>query len=172
MNYIICPKCLTKNSVYRSICANCGENLMNAKVTVEGQPSTSPATAQPQPVSSRPPTASASYSNSAAVQNRTQNPPSAIRFSNKYSVLKGIAVFCNTIAIMMVILAVIIAFAGFYLFTLQYAYVLAALLFAVIFGVSGYVTYKLIAESIYVMIDIEMNTRQTAAFMKYMIDHD
>lgn len=71
----------------------------------------------------------------------------------------------------MAVLASIFGFVGFILLFTDGVVGLSIMLMAIIFGVSSYVLYKLVAESIFVILDIEMNTRQTAAYMKYLIDH-
>jgi hypothetical protein len=163
MNYIVCPKCETENSVYRTICVNCGENLMEAKISLGLQPlaPSSPATQSTRPATT-----------SSAPQRTTPNPSHTLRFPTKFSAFKGIADLCNTIAVIMAVLATIIGFVGFIVLFSEGVIGLALIFFAVLFGVSGYVAYKLIAESIYVILDIEMNTRQTAAYLKFWIDHD
>lgn len=71
----------------------------------------------------------------------------------------------------MAVLASILGFVGFILLFTDGGLGLSVILIALVFGVSSYVVYKLVAESIFVILDIEMNTRQTAAYMKYLIDH-
>lgn len=162
-NILICPECVTKNSVYRTVCTNCGASLIDVTVSVEGQTPGAPPPAESKPA----PSLSSMPKTQQGPHDRTQS----IRFPIKYTALKGIANLYNTIAIIMAVLANILGFVGFILLFTDGVVGLSIMLMAIVFGVSSYVLYKLVAESIFVILDIEMNTRQTATYMKYLIDH-
>ena len=164
MNYIVCPKCSFENKGSRSICFNCGENLAGGRILVKDQvPSSASGDIPPQ---------SQAPARESATQSGVSAPSQKMRFINKYSALKGIADLCNTIASIMAILAGIIGFVGLITLFSEFLLGLAIILFAATFGVSGYVIYKILAESIHVILDIEMNTRQTAAYTKFLLDRE
>ena len=165
MNYIVCPKCSFENKGSRSICFNCGENLAGGRIVVKDQAPTSSSFGGPTPQSQAP-------ARESATQSGVSAPSQKMRFTNKYSALKGIADLCNTIASIMAVLAGIVGFVGLISLFSEFLLGLAIILFAAAFGVSGYVIYKILAESIHVILDIEMNTRQTAAYTKFLIDRE
>jgi hypothetical protein len=137
--------------------------LEDVKVSVQGQTPGAPPPAESKPA----PSLSSMPKPQQGPHDRTQS----IRFPIKYTALKGIANLCNTIAVIMAVLASILGFVGFILLFTDGVEGLLVILIALVFGVSSYVLYKLVAESIFVILDIEMNTRQTTAYMKYLIDH-
>jgi hypothetical protein len=164
MNLIICPKCSFENQGSLRNCVNCGENLAGGKISVKGQAQSSSfgGTTHQRPTQLR----------ETSNQTRQMNPTQKIRFENKYSALNGIADLCNTIASIMAILAGIVGFVGLIILFSEFLLGLALILLAAVFGVSGYIIYKILAESIFVILDIEMNTRQTAAYTKYLVDRE
>lgn len=79
---------------------------------------------------------------------------------------------CNALAIITVILANIVGLVGFILlFTDEGVLGLVILIIGLIYGTFSYVVFKILTEGILVLLDIEMNTRQTAKFTKYLVDH-
>jgi hypothetical protein len=164
MNTIVCPKCSFENKGSRSICFNCGENLAGGRIIVKDQASSSFGGTAPQ---------SLAPSREAAARSGGTAPSPKMRFTNKYSALKAIADLCNTIASIMAILAGIVGFVGLINLFRDGGFILglALILFAAVFGVSGYIIYKILAEAIFVILDIEMNTRQTAAYTKHIMDN-
>lgn len=167
-NILICPECVTENSVCRTVCTHCGAILIEVAVSVQGQTPGAPPPAESKPAPSLSSMPSSPPPPRPAAPQRKLN---TLQFSTKYTALKGIASLCNTIAVIMAVLASILGFVGFILLFTDGGLGLLVMLMALVFGVSSYVLYKLVAESIFVILDIEMNTRQTAAYMKYLIDH-
>jgi hypothetical protein len=163
MNTIVCPKCSFENKGSRSICFNCGENLAGGRIIVKDQASSSFDGTAPQ---------SLTPAIESAARSGVTAPSQKMRFTNKYSALKAIADLCNTIASIMAILAGIVGFVGLIILFSEFLLGLALILLAAVFGVSGYIIYKILAESIFVILDIEMNTRQTAAYTKYLVDRE
>lgn len=162
MNYIICPKCSFENKTPRLNCFECGEVLAGGKVIKKEGASSSYGNQTPR---------SRTSSSGTTPQPRVTPPSQKIRFENKYSALRAIANFCQTIAIIMVVVAGIIGFVGLIFLFDKGAIGLVIIVFAAIFGVSGYVFYKVLAESIFVILDIEANTRQSAAYLRNIMDN-
>ncbi|GEM_PF-3487276 len=79
---------------------------------------------------------------------------------------------CNTLVIITVILASSVGLVGFImLFTDEGELGLIILIVGLIYGTFSYVVFKILTEGILVLLNIEMNTRQTAKFTKYLVDH-
>ncbi len=132
-----------------------------------------PQTAQQQTLASAPSSPAAFTASQDPVSHRGQTRPSqSIQFSSKYSLLKGMANLCNTLVIITVILASSVGLVGFImLFTDEGELGLIILIIGLIYGTFSYVVFKILTEGILVLLDIEMNTRQTAKFTKYLVDH-
>lgn len=130
-------------------------------------------TAQQHTPASAPSSPAAFTASQDPVSYRGQARPSrSIQFPSKFSVLKGIANLCNALAIITVILANIVGLVGFILlFTDEGVLGLVILIIGLIYGTFSYVVFKILTEGILVLLDIEMNTRQTAKFTKYLVDH-
>lgn len=95
--------------------------------------------------------------------------PSAA-FAQKYGVLRGISNFCNVLAIIFAVIGGIGGLVGLFMLFSRGSLGLPIILGSAIFAVSGYIAYKLIGEAIMVLVDIEMNTRQSAAHAQALIN--
>jgi hypothetical protein len=163
VNKIICPKCLSENNEDRITCWECGEELDSQCLSIDKQtphiPSESAKTQIPMPSRNIP-----------SSQKRYSSGLASLSFNTKYHALKSIADFCNLIAIIFAVVGGIGVFLGFVILLQDTVLGLVVIVGACSFGVSGYVGYKIIAEGISVILDIEMNTRQTATFTKLLVE--
>jgi hypothetical protein len=164
VNKIICPKCLKENNEDRLVCWECGTELNNKSISSDKQTSQngSESVNTQLPISSR---------NTPSSHKRYSSGLASLRFGTKYHALEGIAGVCNTIATIFAVIAGIGVFFGFVLLFRDGILGFGVMVAAGLFGVSGYIGYKLIAEAISVILDIEMNTRQTAAYTKLLVEN-
>jgi hypothetical protein len=86
----------------------------------------------------------------------------------KYGVLRGIASFCSIVAGAALVIGGLGFFVGVIMLALDDLRLIGILLMvgSVLFAVTGYIIFKIYAEGIYVLLDIEMNTRQTAVYSR------
>lgn len=140
MNVIICPDCEFENLTTSRYCQKCGYSLSN----IPPAPSVPP----PPP---KPP-------------GQTTQPKSAAtpRPGRDYGALRGIAQLCVTLSYGVLIMTAIGSF--YSLIRMGDSFLLGAgsLLGVLLVGGFFYVVARVIAESIYVLLDIEENTRLTA----------
>lgn len=142
-----CATCGEENSENSWFCSKCGEALTEV-----------------------------SQNRSSQVHTETRKPsqPSPIKlqmqFNQKFGALRGIANLCNSIATIFLVIAGIAALVGLFIMFKEFVPGVMVILAAAIIGASYYIAFKLIAESIQVIIDIEMNTRQTASFNKAILE--
>lgn len=144
MNVIICPDCEFENLTTSRYCQKCGHSLSNVP------PTNTPSVPPPPPKSS----------------GQTSQPRPVVVFPSRpgrdYGALRGIAQLCVVLSYGVLILVVI---GGIYSLGLMPESFLtgAGTLFAVaLVGGFFYIVARVIAESIYVLLDIEENTRLTA----------
>lgn len=148
-----CPKCGEANMEKSNFCQNCGELLAldaeaEAAAPAQSFQSTS---AGPEPFVTR-------QSYSPAPGPAAANVPA----KRDYSALRGVAALCKLISWIFVGLAILQVIGGFIVLFDSFLTGMAVIMGAVVFGAVGYVFWRIIAESILVILDIESNTRATA----------
>jgi hypothetical protein len=140
MSTIYCNSCGTENLDSMKFCKQCGSKL------------------------------TASESGDSTVQTfsgaRTAVSASPVRIEVKYKALRTIASLCRFLSYLFVGLAVLGAIGGFILLSDSVLTRLGALLGAFVWGAITYIFWQIIAESISVLLDIEVNTRQAAAALE------
>jgi hypothetical protein len=147
-----CPKCGEANAEKTNFCLNCGEQLTLEEETVAA------AEPQPAPVVAAPAAAAAAQSVPAVAAPVGVNLPA----KRDYTALRGVAALCKIISWVFVGLAVLQVIGGVIVLLNDFLVGLGVIVGALIVGAIGYVFWRIIAESILVILDIEDNTRQTA----------
>jgi len=145
MATIICESCGTENPDSVKFCKQCGARLAAAPA-----PAMAAST-----VYSTPPGAAA-------------NP-----FEKRYGALRGIAALCKTLAVIFAILSLLGGIGyGFFFGDMIGARMTGAFIGLILAFISATITYlfwRVIGESISVMLDIEENTRRSAALLEQQL---
>lgn len=138
---IICDSCGAENLDNMKFCKQCGSKLtVSESVDSEGQIPGGRATA-------------------------VSNAP--VTVENKYTALRGIASLCRLLGWVFVGLAGLGALFGLItIFSDSFFTGLGFIVGAAIWGAVMYIFWNIIAESISVLLDIEMNTRRAAAILE------
>lgn len=160
---ITCPKCQSFNKPGRNVCWNCGVNLKDPTII---QSQAIPIQPKPNPA---PKSTSDRNTSFKALKNvRT------LTFQQEYPTLKSISNLCQTIAGGFVVLAIVIGIAGLIRLFSDGSFLLglSIIIGAIVFGLSGYIIYSLIAEGINVILDIELNTRKTATYSQKLYEQE
>lgn len=143
---VICDNCGTENAPNVRFCKQCGTKM--------AEPVASAVAAQPaQPAWTATPSSPATPSR-APVPNLAEK---------RYGALRGIASLCRILGYVAAGLTII---GGLIYFLLDLGlFGFGALLLALIVAAVQYITWRIVAESISVLLDIEENTRLTARFL-------
>ena len=162
MKIITCPKCNTDNG--RNLyCWNCGNDLRSFSTDQSGIRETSyyppKSTSTEQSVRratiSQPPKSTFTYQQSFS------------NTSHDYSALRGIASLCHIIAVGgLILIGSVGVIGGLIAMSESFIGGVGILVSAAISGFLNYIVFKVIAESIFVILDIEANTRRAAASME------
>lgn len=136
MDRIVCPNCEMENLTTSRYCQKCGHSLSNKP------PISKPFVPTPGPVPPRPAVVS---------------PP-----SRDYGALRGIAQLCVTLSYGVLALTILGGMYGLVRMADSFLLGAGTLLLDALVGGFFYVVARVIAESIYVLLDIEENTRLTA----------
>lgn len=136
MNMLICNNCGAENLDNVKFCKQCGSKLST-----------------PEQVASTP--------------ERTAVSAATTQIENKYTALRGIASLCRLLGWVFVGLAGLGALFGVIaIFSDSFFSGLGYIIGAAIWGAVMYIFWNIIAESISVLLDIEMNTRRAAALLE------
>jgi hypothetical protein len=145
METVTCPRCNNDNRKGNLHCWNCGWKL---GTPFANQPSERPTSYQ---VPKFTPSYSRSYSSS----------------PHDYSALRGIASLCHIIAVGgLILIGAVGLIGGLIAMSDNFIGGVGILISAAISGFLNYIIFKVIAESIFVILDIEANTRRAAASME------
>lgn len=139
MNTVMCENCGTVNPDNVKFCKQCGNRL----------PVTTPMSSAEIP---------SMYSS---------DQPAAFQMERRYGALRGIAAFLKTLGIILAVLT--LAAGAIYFFLLvdsSFFIALASLIGAVISALLTYLLFLVMSEIISVQLDIEENTRRTAALLE------
>jgi len=154
MDLIICPTCQQENQTNAAFCGNCGSNLKDVPRT-ESKPIVQNTMWQDQP---QPVLQQGMQRPSAYAPTLSPAHPS----SRKYASLQGIAALCSTLAIGVLVLAGLGVLGGLLVMTDSFIAGLGAIFVVAISATPIYVFLRVISESIFVILDIEANTRNSS----------
>lgn len=152
---ISCENCGTENVSGVKFCKQCGNKLERSDQTAVAGQSSAPATAKER---------SGSFTSTA--QRTTPVSHSTVRAENKYTALRGIARLCRTLSWIFVGLASLIALGGLVAMFDSFLAGVGTIIGAAVWGAVAYIFWQIVAESISVLLDIEANTRRTAALLE------
>jgi hypothetical protein len=153
MATIICENCGTENPDSVKFCKQCGARLATA-------------VAVPAPVMAAPAAAMAATAAWPAAAGQVAGP-----FERRYGALRGIAALCKILAIVFAVLTILggLLSSSFYGDLLGIGVLLGAIIGLIVSLIPAaivYIFWRVIGESISVQLDIEENTRRTAAFLE------
>jgi uncharacterized membrane protein YvbJ len=158
MSTVNCANCGAENPTHVNFCRQCGSKLKNEEQAADPPiAATTTAPIKEQPV----------YARSGTLTTPTQARQSDAEKEKRYGALRGIATMCQALAIASAIIIVLLGVILFFVllsesFSMAISTVTGALLSAAIV----YIVWRIIGESISVLLDIEENTRQTAFLLQ------
>jgi len=157
MELILCPNCQQENQANAMFCGNCGSRLPEAPSS-EAQSMVQNAVWQ----ESSPPAFQGvrpSY---------TPSPSPTYSPSRKYAALQGVAALCATLSIGVLILAGLGVLGSLILMTDSFLAGFGALFLVAINATPIYIFLRVVSESIFVILDIESNTRNASISLERM----
>lgn len=165
----VCASCGTENSVTSKFCLSCG-GALNGASAEEGESSAVGQSWPEQgwaPSTSTPAVATGKQAASARQAQGAGAGYSASSFaSGDYGAMRGLAQLCRFISYVFVGAAILGGLVGLITITRSFTMGLGMIVSAALFGAFNYIIFRLLGESISVIIDIEANTRRTAQLLE------
>lgn len=165
----VCASCGSENSVSSKFCLNCGSALNGENKTKDDGREVGRAW----PEQGWTPTdggVEAAAKKQAAPARQSQGAQTGYASSSfaagNYGALRGLAQLCRFIGFLFVGAAVLGGLVGLFMMTRSFTAGLGVIVSSALFGVFNYVLFRLLGESISVIIDIEANTRRTAQLLE------
>jgi hypothetical protein len=158
MKTVDCTNCGAENPTNVNFCKQCGNKLKNEGQTAgPAMSATTTAPIKEQPIYAR------SDTPMTPVQTRQQD----VKMEKRYSALRGIATLCQALAIASAIIVVLFGVISFFvLLSESFSMAISTVVGALILAAIVYIVWRIIGESISVLLDIEENTRQTAFLLQ------
>ena len=158
MNTVNCTDCGAENPTNVNFCKQCGNKLKN-----EGQtagPAMSATTTAP--IKEQP-----SYAPSGTPMTPVQTRQPDVKMEKRYGALRGIATLCQVLAIVFAVISILSGLFWFFIsFSDSFLIAAGSLVGALISAAIVYIFWRIIGESISVLLDIEENTRQTTVLLR------
>lgn len=149
MNTIQCQNCGAENVGTVNFCKQCGSKLERVATAVTDPPPPDVPPVTPPRMGGMPVA------------------PSSVRVESKFAALRGIAAFCRLLAYIFAGLAVLGGVGGFFVgLADSFFTALGLLVGSLIWAGVIYIFWRVIGESISVLLDIEENTRRTATIIE------
>jgi hypothetical protein len=158
MSTVNCENCGAENPVNVNFCRQCGSKLEGGGQTAEPSrvtSATAPAIEQP------------AYPRSDTFASPVQARQPDVKMEKRYSVLRGIATLCKVLAIIFAVITILTGAVWFFIsFSDSFLIAAGSLIGSLISAAIVYIFWRIIGESISVLLDIEENTRQTAFLLR------